>query len=61
MSAALPGGTRTLPLVSASPDRLRFGVAGCQNYEDGYFTAYGHLAREDDLAFVYHYGDYIYE
>ncbi len=55
------GRTRTLPLATSTPDRLRFGVVGCQNYEDGYFTAYGHLAREDDLAFVYHYGDYIYE
>jgi alkaline phosphatase D len=55
------GRARTLPLASASPTALKFGVAGCQNYEDGLFTAYRHLAREDDLAFVYHYGDFIYE
>ena len=55
------GRARTLPLASASPARLKFGVAGCQNYEDGYFTAFRHLAKEDDLAFVYHYGDFIYE
>lgn len=55
------GRARTLPLASASPKALKFGVAGCQNYEDGLFTAYRHLAREDDLAFVYHYGDFIYE
>ncbi|MFB0873573.1 MULTISPECIES: alkaline phosphatase [unclassified Sphingobium] len=55
------GRARTLPLASASPAALKFGVAGCQNYEDGYFTAFRHLAREDDLAFVYHYGDFIYE
>src|SRR4051794_14916090 len=54
------GRARTLPAVGASPKALRFGVAGCQNYEDGLFTAYRHLADED-LAFVYHYGDYIYE
>ncbi len=54
------GRARTLPLAGAAPERLRFGVAGCHNYEDGYFTAFRHLARED-LAFVYHYGDYIYE
>lgn len=54
------GQARTLPLASASPQQLRFGIAGCQNFEDGYYTAYRHLARED-LAFVYHYGDYIYE
>jgi alkaline phosphatase D len=55
------GRARTLPLASASPANLKFGVAGCQNYEDGYFTAFRHLAREDDLAFVFHYGDFIYE
>ncbi|MDP9424192.1 MAG: alkaline phosphatase D family protein [Pseudomonadota bacterium] len=57
---SIRGRARTLPLASSSPQLLRFGVAGCQNYEDGYYTAYRHLARED-LAFVYHYGDYIYE
>ena len=51
---------RTLPAASATPAGLKFGVAGCQNYEDGYYTACRHLAREE-LAFVYHYGDYIYE
>ncbi|HRQ79278.1 MAG TPA: alkaline phosphatase D family protein, partial [Gemmatimonadaceae bacterium] len=39
---------------------LRFGVASCANYEQGLFTAYGHLAAERcDL--VTHLGDYIYE
>ena len=54
------GRARTLPAAAASPRTLRFGVAGCQHYEDGLYTAYRHLAAED-LAFVYHYGDYIYE
>ena len=54
------GRARTLPLAASSPAALRFGVAGCQSWDDGYYTAYRHLARED-LAFVYHYGDYIYE
>jgi alkaline phosphatase D len=57
---SIRGRARTLPLAGASPEALRFGVAGCHNYEDGYYTAFGHLAREE-LAFVYHYGDYIYE
>jgi alkaline phosphatase D len=56
----LRGRARTLPAAGASRQGLRFGVAGCQGYEDGLYTAFGHLARED-LAFVYHYGDYIYE
>ena len=55
------GQARTLPAADADIARLKFAVAGCQNYEDGFFGAYRHLAREADLAFVYHYGDYIYE
>ncbi|MET0248977.1 MAG: alkaline phosphatase D family protein [Sphingobium sp.] len=58
---SMRGRARTLPLPSASPANLKFAVAGCQNYEHGYFTAFRHLAREDNLAFIYHYGDFIYE
>jgi alkaline phosphatase D len=57
---SLTGRARTLPPVGARMDSLKFGVAGCQHYEAGYFGAYRHLAKED-LAFVYHYGDFIYE
>lgn len=57
---SIRGRARTLPPAEARPEALRFAVAGCQNYEDGYFAAFRHLAREE-LAFVYHYGDYIYE
>ncbi|MDG2520439.1 alkaline phosphatase D family protein [Caulobacter segnis] len=59
---ASPTGTaRTAPPADADSARLRLGVAGCQNYESGYFDAFGHLSREDDLDAVFHYGDYIYE
>ena len=54
------GRARTLPAAGAAMDKLKFGVVGCQNYEDGFFGAYNHLAREE-LDFVFHYGDYIYE
>ena len=57
---SINGRARTLPAVQSSPTALRFGICGCQGYEDGFYTAHAHLARED-LAFVYHYGDYIYE
>jgi len=57
---SIAGRARTLPMAGAPLDHLRFAVAGCQNYEDGLFTAYRHLAQED-AAFVFHYGDYIYE
>lgn len=59
---ASPVGTvRSAPAAGAAVDRLRIGVAGCQNYESGYFTAYRHLSEEPDLDAIFHYGDYIYE
>ena len=54
------GRSRTLPRAGASVAQVRFGVAGCQKYEDGYFTAYRNIAAER-FDFVFHYGDYIYE
>ena len=54
------GRTRTLPLASSKPDSLRFAFASCQNYEQGLFTAYEHMAK-DELDLVLHLGDYIYE
>ncbi|MGK2910196.1 MAG: alkaline phosphatase D family protein [Sphingobium sp.] len=57
---SVKGRAMTLPAPGALVDRVRFAVAGCQNYEDGWYTAYRHLAN-DDPAFVFHYGDYIYE
>jgi alkaline phosphatase D len=54
------GRTKTAPAAGASPAMLRFANVGCQRYEDGYFTAFQHLAKEE-LDFVFHYGDYIYE
>ncbi|WP_447952856.1 alkaline phosphatase D family protein [Sphingopyxis chilensis] len=59
---ASPVGTvRSAPAAGAAVDRLRIGVAGCQNYESGYFTAYRYLSEEPDLDAIFHYGDYIYE
>ena len=54
------GRARTLPRAGAPLAQLRFGVAGCQRYEAGFYTAYRHIA-EERFDFVYHYGDYIYE
>jgi len=53
------GRTRTLPALDSSPERLRFALAYGQNWEDGYFNPYHHLAREE-LSFVLFVGDYIY-
>ncbi|GGQ78206.1 alkaline phosphatase D family protein [Kitasatospora griseola] len=52
--------TRTAPSHGRKLDRTRIGLVSCQAYEDGYFTAYRHLAQED-LDAVFHVGDYIYE
>ncbi len=57
---SLRGTARTLPAPGSAAAQLRFGVCGCHHYEAGFFGAYRHLARED-LNFVYHYGDFIYE
>jgi alkaline phosphatase D len=58
--AASPiGRTRTAP-ASAATTPLRLGVVSCQQFEDGYYTAYQHMAREE-LDLVSHLGDYIYE
>lgn len=50
---------RTTPAESALVP-LRLGVASCQHWEQGLFTAYQHMAREE-LDLVAHLGDYIYE
>jgi alkaline phosphatase D len=54
------GRTRTAPAPWASPDRLRFGIVNCQDFQNGYWPAYNGLAAED-LDVVLHLGDYIYE
>ena len=54
------GRVRTMPADSASPERLRLAFASCQHYEQGLFTAYEQMAK-DDLDIVIHLGDYIYE
>ena len=54
------GRTRTAPAPGYAPDRLTFAFASCQQYEQGYYAAHRHLARED-LDFVLFLGDYIYE
>jgi alkaline phosphatase D len=55
------GRARTLPLLAASLEHVRFIAGGCQNYEAGYYTAYRRIAEEADVDFFWHYGDYIYE
>lgn len=54
-----PGRTRTAP-AAGSLAAMTMCVASCSHYEQGWFTAYRHLAQEQpDL--VLHLGDYLYE
>ncbi len=59
-AASQTGRTRTAPAAGAEVARLRFAFASCQQYEQGWFSAYRHMAR-DDLDLVAFLGDYIYE
>ncbi|WP_046709690.1 alkaline phosphatase D family protein, partial [Streptomyces europaeiscabiei] len=56
------GRTRTAPgrghLTGSTA--LSFAAVSCQRYDQGYYTAYRHLADED-LDVVFHLGDYLYE
>jgi alkaline phosphatase D len=53
------GRTRTLPGPEVS--HLRFAQVSCCKFNAGFFNAYATLAARDDLQFLLHLGDYIYE
>lgn len=53
------GRTRTLSASGVAP--IRFATVSCANYPEGFFNAYAALAQADDLDFVVHLGDYLYE
>lgn len=54
------GRAHTFPGAGVLPDRVRFALASCQNWADGYYTAHAGIAAED-LDLVVFVGDYIYE
>ncbi|MEE4200228.1 alkaline phosphatase D family protein, partial [Erythrobacter sp.] len=54
------GRSKTTPAIGQPIENVRFAIAGCQAYEQGYYTAHRYLAAEEP-DFVYCYGDYIYE
>jgi alkaline phosphatase D len=54
------GRTRTAPAPNAPLAKLKLAVASCQQYEQGYFTAYRHIVA-DNPDLILHVGDYIYE
>jgi alkaline phosphatase D len=54
------GRTRTAPKPHARVRSLAFAFASCQAWDHGYYPAYARMA-EEDIAFVVHLGDYVYE
>lgn len=53
------GRTRTAPAPDADVP-VRFGVVCCQDYDGRYYHVHRHLAAQE-LDFVLHLGDYVYE
>ncbi|MGC1303423.1 MAG: alkaline phosphatase D family protein, partial [Caulobacteraceae bacterium] len=53
------GRTRTLP--AGHVDKLALAFVTCALHPNGYFNAYDHIARSEDLDAVVELGDYIYE
>lgn len=53
------GRTRTLPVGGVAQYTL--AAFSCANIGFGYFNAYRHAAKRDDIDLVVHLGDYIYE
>jgi alkaline phosphatase D len=54
------GRTKTAPAPGTAAQQFAFAFASCQQWQDGNYTAYQHMAAED-LDLVVHVGDYIYE
>ena len=56
---SLIGRTKTAPQDLV--DNIRFGVVSCSNFQAGYFNAYGFANQRNDIDYMLHLGDYIYE
>jgi len=61
-----PDGTRSMAgrictLPEGKAEHFRMGVFSCSNLPMGWFNAYAHAARREDVDLWLHVGDYIYE
>lgn len=54
------GRTKTIPNEDDEVP-LKFAVMSCAKFHRGYFNVYGNAARRDNLDYIVHLGDYIYE
>jgi len=55
------GRTKTTPRKNDNISGIGLGVFSCSQYTNGYFNAYGNAAWKDDVDYMVHLGDYIYE
>jgi alkaline phosphatase D len=55
---SVTGRTKTLPAEAA---HVRFAQVSCSKFNAGFFNSYAGIAERDDLDFLLHLGDYIYE
>jgi len=53
------GTTRTLP--TGNLEHLGLALASCSNYPFGHFNVYDAIAKDEQIDYVVHLGDYIYE
>lgn len=53
------GRLRTAPAAGATPDRLRYAFASCQQRTESYYVAHRAIANEG-VDFLLHLGDYVY-
>lgn len=60
-AASRTGRCRTAPPAGARTDSLRLALITCQDYTNGYYGVFEHIAADDSLDFVVHLGDFIYE
>ncbi|SSW72568.1 alkaline phosphatase D family protein [Achromobacter agilis] len=59
-SASPVGRTRTAPAENAAVEQLKFAFISCQDWSVNHWAAFEELAAQD-LDFVVHLGDYVYE
>ncbi len=55
------GRCRTTPAPDQAVQNLCFGVITCQDYTNGYYGAFRSLGDRDDIDWIIHLGDFIYE
>ena len=55
------GRCRTLPAEHSHLESLKLAVLSCQDYTNGYYGAMSYIAQDENIDFVVHLGDFIYE